>query len=112
MRQIIDDFRVDPYKSISTVAIGSPELNAKQAQDHQAWMRNQYAQSAHRWCTKNAGFNLSKATISETEERSFSNCLNKYQASFGIFTQEKSRFQQTAAELVKNGEDRFAHLNH
>ena len=34
MRQIIDDFRVDPYKSISTAAIGSPELNAKQAQDH------------------------------------------------------------------------------
>ena len=29
MRQILDDFRVDPYKAIGTAAIGSPELNAK-----------------------------------------------------------------------------------
>ena len=111
MRQIIDDLRVDPYKAIGTTAVGLPELTAKQAQEHAAWLRNTYAQSAHRWCTKNAGFNLSKAVMSESEEKSFANCLNKYQGSFAVFTQEKRHFLNTAAELAKNGGDKFANLN-
>ena len=37
MRQITDEYRIDPFKSISTAAIDQPNLTGEQLALHRKW---------------------------------------------------------------------------
>lgn len=43
MRQITDEYRIDPFKSISTKAIDQPTLTQEQLADHSKWAKNTFA---------------------------------------------------------------------
>ncbi len=89
MRQITDEYRIDPFKSISTAPIAEPELNQKQALVHKRWQRNTFLSQAYKYCASNTSYNLSSATVSSDEQSNFKNCLKTYQASFKLYLKEK-----------------------
>jgi hypothetical protein len=100
MRQPRDEFRTKPHESIGTAALGTPKWSAEQLGDHRAWSVNQLATQAHHYCVKNAGYNLSSASLSKEEEVAFGNCLKLYAQSFQLFNKEKSVFNRGLEEIA------------
>jgi biotin carboxylase len=75
MRQITDEYRIDPFKSISTASIDQPILTDDQLAVHRKWEKITFLSLAHKFCATNTKFNLSSAKLSADEKSSFKNCL-------------------------------------
>ena len=90
MRQIGDDFAVDPREPASSAEIGDPVMTPALMRDHKAWLRNTFATRAHAFCSKT--LNFSEGVFTDSETNNFNACLNKYKNAYGLFTQEQNLF--------------------
>ena len=90
MRQIGDDFNVNPFDAGATKAIDPPTMTASLLKSHIAWTRNTFSSKAHQFCSKE--FNMSSADNAEAETNNFYACLNRYKNAFSIFAEEQGVF--------------------
>jgi len=51
MRQIGDDFAVNPHVGGATQAIDAPTMTANLIKAHKAWTRNTFVSKAHKYCS-------------------------------------------------------------
>lgn len=68
MRQIGEDFRQDPFKSVTGEAVGMPKVDAATAAYLDQWKRNTFLKVTYQQCSNAAGLDLSKATMSDMEK--------------------------------------------
>ena len=89
MRQPGNEFKIDPFKAISTEEIPAPIISGAFAKDHQRWITNAALSSQHKFCA-NMCVNFKSAGGLQKEEQScIETCFSKYGAAFSAFQEEK-----------------------
>ena len=106
MRQIGDEYRIDPKEPDGSTPIQFAQMTPALAKGHQAWTRNTYAERAHKYCS--GTLNLSNGSFSDQETTRFQTCLKKYASSFQLFTQEKQLFEANNAEMDRLQKNKYA----
>ena len=105
MRQITNEFTVDPSKSIQVEAMPAPNLTAAQQQQLEHWMATKTVTMAHKYCAAKVNF------LKEGSADNFQNCLDRYAMGLSLFKQEQATFNGELQRMAANGQDRFAHFN-
>ena len=106
MRQIGDEYRIDPHEVDGSGEIQYAQMTPALAKGHQAWTRNTYAERAHKYCSGTLNFN--NGSFSDEETNRFQTCLKKYATSFQLFTQEKQLFDKNNAEMDRLQQNKYA----
>ena len=107
MRQIGDEYRVDPFKAIGTAAVESGNYSKYLEQEHATHSKNTFNKRAHQFCT-NKVVDLNSPSFSKAEAAAFTNCVNQYAASVSLFSAERSAFLNRLSQMKSRGEDVFA----
>ena len=110
MRQIGDDYKRDPYKSIEFDKMPVPTtLSRAEQADIQQHERSSFLKHAFEYCGKNFRTNNNKPTVSDIEY--MNNCVAKFQKSIDIFKNEKNIFEERIEAIRQQGGDIYAGLN-
>mmetsp|Transcript_44183 Transcript_44183/g.42902 ORF Transcript_44183/g.42902 Transcript_44183/m.42902 type:complete len:92 (-) Transcript_44183:94-369(-) len=91
MRQIGDDFKVDPYKSIGTTEVPVPKISEYFAPVHTRWLQNTLHTKSHNYCAKMC-LNFKNASMDGNEKSCLTNCFSKYNLAYKALIHEKSLF--------------------
>ena len=110
MRQISNEFAIDPTQSITVDTAEMPQLTAEEEQQLQNWMHTKTVTMAHSYCLKKVQF-LSGAKADGEVISQFNNCLGKYSQSWGVYNQERQLFVARIQGQQERGEDIYAHFN-
>ena len=106
MRQIGDEYRIDPNVPDGSEPIKFATLPQSLAKGHQAWSRNTYAERAHKFCSSTLDFR--SGNFSDAETNRFQVCMKKYAASFKLYTEEKQLFQANIEEMDRLQQNKYA----
>jgi hypothetical protein len=111
MRQISDEFRVNPKESIRVTAMPEPEWNETQQRDFAQWYRMKWSSHAAQFCAKSVGYDFAQAAEADWESKAMQSCMKKVHGAFQVLSQEKGIFHNELAAMKSRGEDVFAKFN-
>ena len=104
MRQPTNDFRIDPFQSITGKAIAAPKMTPEMSAHHAKFNANQVIYSAYNFCGK-ACLNLGAAKMSDAEQVCLDGCKASYMSSLKLLNAEEGKFNGLLKDIQLNGGD-------
>ena len=111
MRQISDEFRVQPKEAIRVEGMPEPEWNDKQQREFAQWYRMKWSSHAAQFCAKQVGYDYTQASEADWETKAMQSCMQKVHGAFQVLSQEKGIWNRELNAMKARGEDVFAKFN-
>ena len=111
MRQIGEEFKVDPHKPIGAEAVPEPQLPESFKKDHLRWLTNLVTMRQHKYCSALCINFTSSTNLGDMEKTCMQNCFTKYNQALESYAIERSFFQEGLEDLKAQGKDHYASRN-